>query len=82
MKVVNCNQNDNWCPMQQVEKCLLCPSGNTYALSLRRYINASEKGLVAFSFQSLEFSVESALPLLLQFCQPVIKPKTVLTQLF
>ncbi len=26
-KGCECNQNDNRCPMQQVEQCLLCPSG-------------------------------------------------------
>ena len=43
---------------------------------------ASKEGLVALSFQSLEVSAESVPLLLLSFCQPVLKPKTALTQLF
>ncbi len=34
---------------------------------------------VALSFQSLEVSVKNAPLFLLQFCQPVIKPKSILT---
>ena len=42
---------------------------------------ASDERLVALFSQSLEISVKSAPLLLLPFCQPVIKPETVLTHL-
>ncbi len=56
----------------------------THALSLRQYILTEplKKRLVALFFQSLEIVVKNAPLLLLPFCQPVIKPKTVLTHLF
>ncbi len=43
---------------------------------------AFEEGLAALSLQGLEVSIEIVPLLLFRFCQPVIQPKTVLTQLF
>ncbi len=44
-------------------------------------VSKSATGLEALSFQNLEVSIASAPLLLMQFCQPVIKPKTLLMQL-
>jgi len=72
---VLCSKWDSVCLFRLVNTCLVVVA------AVHQY-QASEKGLVALSFQDLEVSDEIAPLLLLRFCQPVIQPETVLAQLF
>ena len=71
---VLCSKWDSVCFVRLAKTCHVVAAVHQY--------QESEEGLVALSFQDLEVGDESARLLLLRFCQPVIQPETVLTQLF
>ena len=71
---VSCSKWDSVCFVRLANTCQAVAAVHEY--------QASEEGLVALSFQDSKVSDESACVLLVQFCQPVIQPETVLTQLF